>query len=37
MKHKNITIPEWLDDSAESKQINFSATMTKALKEKLGI
>lgn len=34
---KNVTIPEWLSDLAKSEQINFSQTLTDALKEKLGV
>lgn len=34
---KNVTVPEWLNDLAESDQINFSQTLTEALKEKLGV
>lgn len=34
---KNVTVPEWLADLAESEKINFSQTLTEALKEKLGV
>ena len=34
---KTLTIPEWLNNMAESRQINFSATLQKALREELGI
>lgn len=34
---KNVTVPEWLSDMAESERINFSQTLTEALKEKLGV
>ncbi|MHC3403372.1 MULTISPECIES: type II toxin-antitoxin system HicB family antitoxin [Aerococcus] len=34
---KTVTIPEWLNDLAIEKQINFSQTLTEALKEKLGV
>lgn len=34
---KNITIPEWLADMARDEKINFSATLTEALKDKLGV
>ncbi|WP_088810727.1 MULTISPECIES: type II toxin-antitoxin system HicB family antitoxin [Listeria] len=34
---KNLTIPEWLSDMAEEENINFSQTLTEALKEKLGV
>lgn len=34
---KNITIPEWLADMASDEKINFSATLTEALKDKLGV
>lgn len=34
---KNVTIPEWLSDIAESEKVNFSQTLTEALKEKLGV
>ena len=34
---KNVTIPSWLNLEAESAHINFSATLTDALKEKLGV
>ena len=34
---KNVTVPEWLVDLAESENINFSQTLTEALKQKLGV
>ena len=34
---KNVTIPEWLADMATEENINFSATLTEALKDKLGV
>ncbi|MBD3949432.1 type II toxin-antitoxin system HicB family antitoxin [Tuanshanicoccus lijuaniae] len=34
---KNVTIPEWISNLAQSEGINFSQTLTEALKEKLGI
>ena len=34
---KTVTIPEWLNDLVIAKQINFSQTLTEALKEKLGV
>lgn len=34
---KNVTIPEWLNDLAKIENINFSQTLTEALKEKLGV
>ncbi|MEO1780987.1 type II toxin-antitoxin system HicB family antitoxin [Enterococcus diestrammenae] len=34
---KNVTVPEWLNNLAASEQINFSQTLTEALKEKLGV
>lgn len=34
---KNVTVPEWLADLAAKEQINFSQTLTDALKEKLGV
>jgi len=34
---KNTSIPEWLNDLAEQQHINFSQTLTEALKSKLGI
>ena len=34
---KNLTIPAWLNDTAQSNGINFSAVLQEALKEKLGI
>jgi len=34
---KNITLPEWLADIAETEKINFSATLAEALKDKLGV
>lgn len=34
---KNVTVPEWLSDLAKDEQINFSQTLTDALKEKLGV
>jgi predicted RNase H-like HicB family nuclease len=32
---KTLTIPKWLNDNAEAKHINFSATLQRALKEEL--
>lgn len=34
---KNIIVPEWLNDLAEKEQINFSQTLTEALKKKLNV
>ena len=34
---KTLTIPEWLNNMAEARHINFSATLQKALREELGI
>ncbi|MBE9390027.1 type II toxin-antitoxin system HicB family antitoxin [Vagococcus salmoninarum] len=34
---KNVTVPEWLSDMASAENINFSQTLTDALKEKLGV
>ncbi|MDN6733908.1 MAG: type II toxin-antitoxin system HicB family antitoxin [Tetragenococcus koreensis] len=34
---KSVTVPEWLNDVAVSEQINFSQTLTEALKEKLEV
>lgn len=34
---KNVTIPEWLDELASKENINFSSTLTEALKEKLNV
>ncbi|MBK0348695.1 type II toxin-antitoxin system HicB family antitoxin [Aerococcaceae bacterium zg-ZJ1578] len=34
---KNVTIPEWISSLAQAEGINFSKTLTEALKEKLGI
>lgn len=34
---KTLSIPSWLNDMAERKDINFSATLQNALKEQLGI
>lgn len=34
---KNITVPEWINDLAMVENINFSQTLTEALKEKLGV
>ncbi|WP_320165339.1 type II toxin-antitoxin system HicB family antitoxin [uncultured Trichococcus sp.] len=34
---KNVTIPEWLADLASEGNINFSQTLTDALKEKLRV
>lgn len=33
---KTLTIPEWVNLAAEQRGINFSATLTKALIEKIG-
>lgn len=32
---KNVTVPEWLNDLAESQHINFSQVLTEALEMKL--
>ena len=34
---KNVTVPEWLSDLASVENINFSQTLTEALKAKLGV
>ena len=34
---KTLTIPKWLNDVAESQQINFSLVLQSALKQVLGI
>jgi len=34
---KTLSIPEWLNNMAESRQINFSAILQKALRDELGI
>lgn len=34
---KNVTIPEWINDLAQDQGINFSQTLTEALKAKLGV
>lgn len=34
---KNISIPAWLNDLAENEDINFSETLTEALKYKLNV
>jgi Uncharacterized conserved protein len=34
---KNTSIPEWLNELAEKENINFSQTLTEALKLKLGV
>ena len=34
---KTLTIPRWLNELAVEKGINFSSTLTQALKEKLGV
>lgn len=34
---KTLTIPAYLNDLGNEKNINFSATLTEALKEKLGV
>ncbi|MFY9901844.1 MAG: hypothetical protein WAK52_04470 [Trichococcus sp.] len=34
---KNVTIPEWLADLASEENINFSQTLSDALKEKLRV
>lgn len=34
---KNTSIPEWLNVIAEKENVNFSQTLTEALKEKLGV
>ncbi|MGC6770459.1 type II toxin-antitoxin system HicB family antitoxin [Enterococcus sp. LJL128] len=33
----NVTIPEWLKEMAQKENINFSQTLTEALKEKLDV
>lgn len=34
---KTLTIPEWLNDEASAKGMNFSQVLQEALKERLGI
>lgn len=34
---KTLTIPQWLNDEAELRHINFSSVLQKALKEELQI
>ncbi|MGX7331678.1 type II toxin-antitoxin system HicB family antitoxin, partial [Aerococcus sanguinicola] len=34
---KTLTIPKWLNDSAEAQSVNFSSVLQTALKEELGI
>ena len=34
---KTLTIPKWLDEMAKAKDVNFSATLVKGLKQELGI
>lgn len=34
---KTLTIPEWLNEEAMEKEINFSAVLTEALKDRLGL
>lgn len=34
---KTLTIPAWLNDTAQEKNINFSAVLQEALKERLNI
>ena len=34
---KNCTLPSWLNDKAEKENINFSASLQRALKEELGL
>lgn len=34
---KNVTIPEWLNDLAEDKNLNFSQVLTEALELKLQV
>lgn len=34
---KTLTIPSWLNDAAEAQQINFSAVLQEALRQRLGI
>lgn len=34
---KNVTIPEWLNELAETDNINFSQTLTEALRDKLQV
>lgn len=34
---KNVTVPEWIVDLATVENINFSQTLTEALKSKLGV
>lgn len=33
----NVTIPEWLKEMAQQENINFSQTLTEALKDKLNV
>lgn len=33
----NVTIPEWLKELAQQENINFSQTLTEALKDKLNV
>ena len=34
---KNVTIPAWLNKMAVKHKINFSSTLRKALRERLGV
>lgn len=34
---KTLTIPSWLNDTAQEKGVNFSAVLQDALKERLGL
>ena len=34
---KTLTIPEWLNEEAAAKGVNFSAVLQEALKERIGI
>ena len=35
--HKNVTLPDWLEQRAKERKINFSLTLQKALAAELGI
>lgn len=34
---KTLTIPQWLDEAAKEKKVNFSRVLQEALKDLLGI
>jgi predicted RNase H-like HicB family nuclease len=34
---KTLTLPEWLNSMAESRQVNFSQVLQEALRERLGV